>query len=284
MFSLQQVPAIGPSSGWLRAKISNDFEHHWDVIRDSGATAGEIVWSSMKHSESILNAKVDLELLQYCSLHLCSFKEFAPNLTEIQFKMLQDIQAICQRYGIKAATLHPDQTPSHIYSVLKERRIPIGIENMDRCKGVGKTPCDIEALLKANLVFGVLDLQHLYEVAKDSNCSFFELAKDFTRIMLDNGGIAHLHVSGEITENNTQVNSHALLSDSTNKDEVLNAIRIVYEVADRALPIILEGDPLPQYSCLADNDLLSCEHIEFRKHQAVCSILSEIELIMSSLH
>ncbi len=109
---------------------------------------------------------------------------------------------------------------------------------MDREKNHGKKVEEIEYLVASNGVPGVIDLQHLYEVALDNGDSLDTLARNFAEAMLRHHGITHLHVSGEVSEGGIQIVKHAQLTIATNRKAILNALDTVFSTTKKSGTIL----------------------------------------------
>jgi hypothetical protein len=251
---------------------------HNEILQLSGASAVEMVWNDAERRTAMLEGSIEADL-QYRSLHLGSFTEFGLSLSPQQADVLRDIRRISEQYALHGSSIHPDIAPFHIYGMLQDRGIPVGIENMDRHKERGRSIEEIEYLVASANAPGVIDLQHCYEVAKDCGHSLDEFARGFAHAMLRCGGITHLHVSGEISENGVQVANHVQLTVATNADAILKTLDSVLSIAGNKVPIILEGDPLLQFECLSEGQKLAELETVKRTTFASTSIASEIELI-----
>lgn len=274
---LLQSP-IGPSTGWLSAKIGTDLATQEAVLSETPASAAEMVWEDGARRRAMLSRALEVELV-YKSLHLGSFTDFGVSLTPEQRDLVSDIARIWNAHGLVGSSAHPDQTPAHMYGILREAGITVAIENMDRKKSVGRTIQEVDLLIARHQTPGVLDLQHAYELSVDSGVSFNEVVERLTAAMAGFGGITHLHVSGELSEDGAQLVPHVQLTVATNREAILSALDIALHAAGRPLPIILEGDPLPEVSFLSHSGPIRKRMVATRTRQAIESISKEIELV-----
>jgi hypothetical protein len=279
----EQPVIIGPSTGWLSAKITPKLSIHRDILQASKASAAEMVWHDSSRREAMLRGESLAHDLDYCSLHLGSFRDFTLPLRLDQKETLQAIASIVNKHTIATATIHPDTTPPHIINDLIRQNIRLGIENMDRDCAFGRTVSDVASMMQRWKVTGVIDLQHAFEVAQISGISCRQLVTQFASMMLSSGGMSHLHVSGEIQVNGTISSRHAPLTKATNKQEILEALEAVLLISQRQIPIILEGDPLLCYPLLDQQHPLSDEEIIHRTDSAIAAMSCEMTLITEFL-
>lgn len=269
---------VGPSTGWLSAKFTPALGPHNALLAETPATAAEMVCGRDERQRAMLVGDFDPELV-FRSLHLGSFNGFEVKLTEHQRRLIDDLADIWRRHGVQGAAAHPDQMPPHMYEVLKQAGITVGIENMDRNKFVGRTVEQVDILIATHRTPAVLDLQHAFELSVDSGIPYDEVIQRLVKSMDSQGGITHLHVSGELTEGGEQILPHALLTMATNREAILNALNIVLTSREGPFPIILEGDPLPEFSFLSESQALRRKKaLEIQAH-ATRNISQEIELL-----
>lgn len=247
METRQVTGSIGPSAGWLAAKLAPSLEEHISVLDRAEATAVEMVCHNIERTRILTREHLNPlgEILGYASIHLGSFQDFPASpdlLTDEQRAYLVSLQQVCERHKISAASTHPDVIPSHVYTLLEEFGIPVAIENLDRDKKMGQTPDIIQGIGEKYHLPYVLDVQHLYEIAKDHNEDPEMFAREFARAM--GKDIAHLHVSGELTFQGKQVLNHAQLPIATNRKPITKAVRAILDIVEKPLPIILEGEYL----------------------------------------
>lgn len=243
----QTAGPIGPSAGWLAAKLAPSLDEHVSILHRAQATAVEMVCHNIERTHILTREQLSSlgEILGYASVHLGAFADYPASsdlLTDTQRAYLVALQQVCQRHKIVAASTHPDVVPPHVYALLKEFEIPVAIENLDRNKKTGHTPDSVQAVGGEHRLPYVLDVQHLYEIAKDRNSDPEMLAREFARVMGED--IAHLHVSGELTLQGKQVLDHAQLPIATNRAMIIRAVRAILERIEKPLPIILEGEYL----------------------------------------
>ena len=240
------VGPIGPSTGWLSAKLGSSLEGHSRILTQANVTAAEMVCHSKQRMEDMLQGRLP-PTLQYVSLHLSGFQNFLPGARETDNTLeqtLTDVQEVVSRHHIQGAPAHPDIIPSHIYPMLRERSIPVCIENMDRDKQYGKTVEELQTLGTNHELPYILDVQHAYENSRDAGGNGFDLSEQFADMMIQGNGIKHLHVSGEFTNQGKQLLLHAQLHIATNRREIIHAVRSVLQRTQQPLPIILEGEYL----------------------------------------
>ncbi|OGJ69496.1 hypothetical protein A3H90_02440 [Candidatus Peribacteria bacterium RIFCSPLOWO2_02_FULL_55_36] len=248
----RQIGPIGPSAGWLAAKLAPLLAEHISILHRAQATAVEMVCHNVERTRILTREHLSPlgEILEYASIHLGSFQDFPTSpdlLTDGQRVYLRSLQQVCEWHKISAASAHPDVVPTHVYALLKECGIPVAIENMDRDKKTGQTPDIIQEIGRKHHLPYVLDVQHLYEIAKDHNEDPVIFAGEFARVM--GKDIEHLHVSGELVLQGKQVLNHAQLPIATNRKVVVRAVRAILDTTAKPLPIILEGEYLIDIPC-----------------------------------
>lgn len=180
----------------------------------------------------------------YVSLHLFKLTHFPEvgELTIAQRDELLEYFRICQQHHVQAVPVHPDIAPEHARKLLREYRVPVAIENMDRLKTTGRTAEELSAIAGGSEPRYVLDLQHAYEHAHDHEEDPVAFLQSLLRVM--GNRLAHLHVSGEIVADGNQVVQHAQLHVATNRHVIMRMLIELLDHLDYPLPIILEGDYL----------------------------------------
>ena len=242
------ISAIGPSTGYLFAKVGGaSLTEHMIALKAAGATAVEMVVGKGRERIPFMLAGEVSSVIRYTSLHLGSLKDYPEaesDLLPAQAEQLDEYKAIYQQHNIQTLVFHPDIVPPHAYGMLRQRGMRLAMENMDRHKPAGKTLAEIDGLWRQypDRSF-VLDLQHAYEISKDSGDNGIGLAVEFARVMrMEN--VPHLHVSGELEKHGEQVLNHAQLHMATNRRQIIEALSIILHESDTPLPIILEGQYL----------------------------------------
>ncbi|MEM7672859.1 MAG: hypothetical protein AAF212_05915 [Verrucomicrobiota bacterium] len=269
---------IGPSTGWLSAKICSDFRIHHKITESSSATAVEVVWSPGFRKRAFEQESIH-EGVPYKSLHLSSFRGFQEPLTGEQNRQLEDIRAIIDKFGFHNTTVHPDTISPFLYKVFENSGIPISIENMDREKVFGQRADDLLIVMKNHHLGGVIDLQHAYELSCDTGESYTEIVKDLTNALERGRGISHVHVSGETSVAGQQIEGHAQLMVSSNAEVILGGIETVFEITGKRHPIILEGDPLPEEPLRSSQSEFLSERIDRLAKIAIENISEEISFV-----
>lgn len=235
------VGHIGPSTGWLSAKLGASLKVQSRILAAAKVTAAEMVCHNRERMEAMLRGTLAVPL-QYVSLHLPGFQNFPLDAEDSQQAII-DLRTVTNRHHIQGAPVHPDVTPPHVYGLLQAYGIPVCIENMDRQKSCGKSKSELEILGNTHELPYVLDVQHAYEISKDTSGSGITLSTELTNMMLKRE-IRHLHVSGEITQQGKQLINHAQVHMATNRREIIALIWAVLERAEEPPPIILEGEYL----------------------------------------
>ena len=129
---------IGPSTGWLSLKLGPAISVHREVLTASGASASEMVLHGEDRLHAMLGESSDLPALRYRALHLGNFGDFRTAISPTQDYFLRDIGRITEQHRLQGTSLHPDTTPLHVYQLLRDHKVPLGIENMDRNKASGR--------------------------------------------------------------------------------------------------------------------------------------------------
>lgn len=124
----------------------------------------------------------------------------------------------------------------------------------------------------------MLDLQHAFEFSVDSGVPFEEVVSGLVDVFSRFGGISHLDVRGEISEEGIQRHPHVQLSVATNREAIISALDLLISQSDRLVPIILEGDPIPNFSFLPSSGRLRQRKVAEITSQAVENITAEFEL------
>ena len=72
---------------------------------------------------------------------------------------------------------------------------------MDRQKSLGHDMGSLVSVLDEPVRYGVLDLQHAYELSTDSGFAYMDIVKGLAEVFLERCQLAQLHVSGERAHN-----------------------------------------------------------------------------------
>ena len=242
-----KIGPVGPSLGWLFAKIGTitDFE----AIKATGADCIEFAIFGGAKGEQRRRAITQLPPSPLpASLHLFSLEHLngAENLSDWSKAgqdELTDYQTICRCHSICAISVHPDCTPLSAYRLLSFCNRPLAIENMDMLKATGRNPVELQTIINQVPSLGfVLDLQHVFEVARATDRNPEKLALEFANFMGDR--LIYLHVSGELFFSGKQVKNHAQIHIATNRRTIIRMLASVLKRAKTKLPIILEGEYL----------------------------------------
>ncbi len=241
-----EVPPVGHSLGWFNWKVSPNLRDMTSLIRSAGLDACELTCGIPERDAALEHGELGANLsLRKISMHLGDFRSFETLLSDEREVTSQFVARLSNRHSVSSTALHPDLAPDVAIRELKAAGVPVAIENMDRLKGTSRTVAEVMVVIDRNTVPLVLDLQHAFENAVDAGIAPHELVRDFATEATQHNriGIAHLHVSGEVSETGTQRSNHASLGVSTNRDEIFRSLKIVRDVYDGRLPaIILEGD------------------------------------------
>ena len=224
---------IGPSTGWLSAKVSPILEFHSAALASAGATAVEIVEGNEARLQAFEQGTLP-NFLRYRSMHLGDYRETALDILE---QKITRVDEIIERLGLNSTSLHPDLASPAALAKFLDRAIPYGIENMDRDKTFGKKVADLLSL-QSDAPF-VVDLQHAYENIVDDHGTFNHLVRD---LCTSGRPVQHLHLSGE--HNSDRGLNHMPLHLATNGTEILALLRELVDYLQVLPPIILEGDYL----------------------------------------
>ncbi len=190
---------IGHSLGWVAAKVSSHMRDLNDIVGTTKGSAVELVIGPLSHARTqhCLTEEILASEISYRSIHLPSFEHIASS------ELMLCIRAwslIVERHGFQTAVFHPFPNCIEFLSSLRQWSdlpIPFAIENMDCNKNMYQTVEDVTDLLRATRLPLVLDLQHAWEAAQRSRRHFLFFVQTLTKTALQNGGIRHLHVSGE---------------------------------------------------------------------------------------
>jgi hypothetical protein len=236
---------LGPSTGWLAAKLGPNLKDHSRVLKQADATAVEMVAVGQDRIQAMLRGLIEAPQL-YTSLHLAFPPSSSQSLSLASGEdgLLDDLADIVRNHGIRAAPLHPPQVSPVMCKALQNRDIPFAIENMDRNSPNGQSAKEIQNLMAEFGTPGVLDVQHAYEISKDNSGNGIDLSRHLAEAMMQEGGIAHLHVSGERSLRGKQTENHAQIHVATNRREIVEAVRQILDIAGPT-PVILEGEYLP---------------------------------------
>jgi hypothetical protein len=207
---------LGFSSGCLYKTHGSLSKSTFDVFRDAGVNAIEIVWHESDENADISKLKKeDLLGFEYVSLHAPSFDI----MSETQIvEVLEKIKEAHGRINFKAVVIHPYANIN--WEIFKQYDLPFLIENMDWKKEVGKY---VESLNEIFLKFDaamVLDVNHCL-----TNDPSMHLVSD----MLEAFGerIKEIHLSG-----------FESFHEPLFQTEQIELIRMI---ADKNLPIIIES-------------------------------------------
>ena len=264
--------SIGISTGWLHAKgMGFDLVEIAKLFKEIGADGIEIV---MKQDPTTLSWPQSplSEQFEYVSVHLPNFDYIARernHLSPEHEKQLQSMAKIMQYHHAKVGVLHSSFVPFYLYEVLKSHHIPFAIENMDPHKDIGCSVADIEHLMNIFSAPGVLDLEHAYQ------CNGENLGIQFADMMVTPPHrLAHIHISGE-----SGSHDHTLLIHAENQENILADL---YEILQRVpVPIILEGDPLPD---MPEGSTFSEKEKIHLLQEAAEYLTKEIKLLRTHLH
>lgn len=242
-----KVGSVGPSLGWLFAKIGTIA--NFEAITAAGVDCVEFVIFGGVKGEQRRRAIAQLPRSPLpASLHLFSLDHLSgvENVADLSTETreeLADYQTICRHHPIHTVSVHPDCTPLSAYKLLSSCNKPLAVENMDALKATGRTPKELQTIINNISGLGyVLDLQHVFEVARATNCNPQELTLGFADFMGDR--IRYLHVSGELVIHGKQAINHAQLHIATNRRTIIQMLASVLKRARVKLPIILEGEYL----------------------------------------
>lgn len=230
MNPIQTRLMIGPSSGWLYAKEIYSLRQQEGILKQAGANIVEIClagWDSNdKRMLSLKSGEMfDIQTFTYRSLHLPDVNGQNP---EHQLVMAQDAVARC---GAIVALTHPlkigGEYPTRHYEEMISGGVPLAIENMDSRKDSGFNLPELEELVNIGCRF-VLDVQHAYE-------HDYEMVYAADLLESLKNQLAHLHVSGETSDN-----IHSLVCKATNARRIVEFVGRVLSVKN--VPLILEGE------------------------------------------
>ena len=241
---LSEIPPIGPSTGWLSALIDPSLRVHAEVIKNSGATAAEVVLGNSEREDAFIGTSLrDFVNLEYLSVHLADLRIPDPGKRITAEQSGNYWRHAMQVNRVDAATIHPDRINFRGYQLLNQARVPYALENLDCSTHLGQTADDMEVNCLWHDRPLVLDLQHAYEVSiklgkhPDFICDrILELSDRFQ--------ISHVHVSGQTEIDGQLFSNHALLKDSSNSGDIIRSLRNVILKLGGCPPIIIEGNYL----------------------------------------
>lgn len=101
-------------------------------------------------------------------------------------------------------------------------------------------------------------------------------------VFSNHGGLTQFHVSGEASREGTQEAPDVQLTVATNREAILGALGIIVSQSKTQIPIILEGDPLPDSSFLPSSGRLRKNQTARLTRQAEDNMTQEIELLDES--
>jgi hypothetical protein len=235
---------IGFSTGWFHAKGIGDSMADIDEVSERvGANAVEIglIRVEEERLSSLLSQQAS-KGYDFVSLHFPGDLTAYGNGGAGSDGLLSGLVELWNKYQPHSAVMHPSDTPEELYSLFRERGVgQIAIENMDRRKKSGFILEELDDLSRTHDLSFVLDLQHSYERAVDVGMDGAALSKEYLDMMITDGRLSHLHVSGEALHNGRE-SSHSLLYHAENRNVIMRALRYVLERVD--VPIILEGEPV----------------------------------------
>ena len=235
------TPPIGHSTGWLSTRnVCTSLTEHAMTIREAGGDAMEIFWKHpvVRDTAAFETWRKDF---RHVSLHLASFEDSTSK--EDLVAEFDAIAAYGSTLQTRATVVHPQYCTDELYTLMRERRIPVTVENMDRRQTSGYSLEELLFLRQKHNVMFCLDLQHAYERSVDAKLHNDAFCKAYVAMMLEGGRLSVLHVSGETTDaSGVQQQSHTSLHHATNREEIVYALRSVLRQAE--VPIILEGDYL----------------------------------------
>jgi len=149
---------FGFSTGALHQYL--DAKQSIKIIKQLGCTAVELGFVRKQRVEDgwmEAITKEDLEGFKYISLHVPSMYYKDNEETRNIFKRIERINNL---RPLDLVVFHPDNVVD--VEVFKKASFPVGFENMDKQKLFGRTPKDMEKLLKKNADFRfVLDINHI---------------------------------------------------------------------------------------------------------------------------
>ena len=136
---------------------------------------------SFSHPEQLFEFVISKENLNYLqklefnSIHAPWHVNYADNA--VCGRVLEAVQKLCTMIGAKNVVFHPGQGLD--FGALNNYDFPVSIENMDWRKDAGKTPQQIEALLKENEMLGfTFDFAHALTISQDDIPLYIDKFKD----------------------------------------------------------------------------------------------------------
>jgi PII-like signaling protein len=207
---------LGFSSGCLYKTHGRLSKATFDVFRDAGANAIEIMWHENDENADISKLKKeDLFGFEYISLHAPSFDI----MSETQIvEVLEKIKEAHQELNFDAIIIHPYATAN--WEIFKRYDLPFLIENMDWGKDVGKFVESLQEIFSNFDTQMVLDVNHCL-----TNDPSMHLIGDMYAAFEKR--IKEIHLSGFES-------FHEPLF-KTKQDELISA------VSNRNVPIIIES-------------------------------------------
>jgi len=279
---MEQDIAIGPSTGWLFAKIGNDLEDHCRVLDDANATAAEMVCHDQARMDAMLSGAILSDNLAYRALHLGSFDEFESFSGPQQQSHIQNLSDVYARHDLYTTVIHPEDMQPDAICMLQQEGVPFAVENVYRPQSVKNPIQQIVEIMRTYGIPAVLDLQHAAEIASNSRFDVPKVVRALSNAMFSVTHIQHLHLSGEVVKNAQKVAKHAQLQVATNRSQILDALHDLL-VDMRDVPIILEGDPLPGIENLRDGEVLNQHERRQRIARATDNIAEEIAIVRKEL-
>jgi hypothetical protein len=215
---------FGFSTGALHQHMNAKQAIH--LIREIGCNSVELGFIRMDRISKGWLDKItaeDLKGFEYVSFHAPKMEYRDDDETEIMFKKIEAVHA---GRALDLVVFHPDNVKN--INLFKKLSFPVAFENMDDQKPFGKTPDDLDELLRLDSRFRlVLDMNHV-----KTNDPSMKLATEFYKRFL--GRVAEIHVSGIGDEY-----PHMPLF-QTKEEEIVRAI------ANPTVPIICESRLSPE--------------------------------------
>ena len=196
-----------------------------DILSSLGTNSIELLYPT---TESLFSDRLSNDSIQklnefdFISLH-APFLNVKYKQNNENSRILSELNAIAEKVDVKVVVFHPDLVED--FSLLSTSGLPVAIENMDPRKKRGKDVNDLQSIFEEFPKFGmVYDICHLSLVdpTLEEGEKMIEIFKD---------RIKEIHLSGIGKENE----SHVLLSESKNGDELLEHSRLL------KAPKIIEG-------------------------------------------
>ena len=211
---------LGFSSGTLYEKIYPASSEIIERCRQLGCEAIELQSGYPDRIASLLeNVKAEkLEGFRYVSMHGPGIARNQLNEKDIK-DLLNDLQTLCERFNVSTVVFHPDQVED--WSIFRNYKIPVAIENMDWRKDFGKSVEDVKQVIDKTGCGFVLDINHCF-----TNDNTMKLADDFLEQLGDK--LVEVHLSGF-------EKLHEPLC-RTKQDDLIEIVR------DLDVPIIIESE------------------------------------------